>query len=334
MSSEAANMKIGLIGGSGFIGQRLVQYLTMEGHVVKIIDIAEPPVSRPDIAYRNCDVRDLPALTEAIHGQDMVINLAAAHRDDVRPVSLYHDVNVQGAQNVCDAAEACGIDRILFTSSVAIYGLQEGVPDEETPAKPFNPYGETKWNAEKVYETWFRKAPQRRSLFIVRPTVVFGPANRGNVYGLIKQLASGLFIMIGDGENRKSMAYVENVASFLAHLAQERTPGEAIYNYVDKPDFSMNELLRVVRTALGKTGEPKLRLPYFVGMAIASLFDAAAAVTGHNFPISRVRVQKFCANTIFDASRLKHTGFVPPASLSEGLSLTIAQEFPGRSKNP
>jgi nucleoside-diphosphate-sugar epimerase len=333
MGLDVFESKIALIGGSGFIGQRMVRYLTTAGHVVKIIDIAVPPASCPDVAYENCDVRDLPALTEAIRGHDLVINLAAAHRDDVRPVSLYHDVNVQGAQNVCDAAEACGIDRIFFTSSVAIYGLQEGVPDEDTPAKPFNLYGETKWQAEKVYESWLCKAPQQRQLLMVRPTVVFGPGNRGNVYGLIKQLASGFFIMIGDGKNRKSMAYVENIASFLAYLAQNRAPGETIYNYVDKPDFSMNELLRVVRTALGNRSDSKVRLPYFAGMAIASLFDAAAAVTGRNFPISRVRVQKFCANTVFDAQRLSRTGFVPVASLADALSLTIAHEFPGRKQD-
>src|SRR5690606_16739375 len=117
------------------------------------------------------------ALTRALRGHDLVINLAAAHRDDIRPISIYHDVNVQGAQNVCDAAEACGIDRILFTSSVAIYGLQEGVPDEDAPADPFNPYGQTKWEAEKAYDAWFLKAPQHRQLLIVRPTVVFGPGN-------------------------------------------------------------------------------------------------------------------------------------------------------------
>jgi nucleoside-diphosphate-sugar epimerase len=333
MSSETSGMKIALIGGSGFIGQRLVSYLTTDGHVVKIIDIAAPPVSRADIAYENCDIRDLPGLTRAIQGHEVIINLAAAHRDDVRPVSLYHDVNVVGSQNVCDAADACGITSILFTSSVAIYGLQDGVPDEDAPAQPFNLYGKTKWEAEKVYESWFARAPQQRRLQMVRPTVVFGPGNRGNVYGLIKQLASGFFIMIGNGENRKSMAYVDNVVSFLAHLAKDRAIGRAIYNYVDKPDLSMNTLLRVVRTALGKTGEPRLRLPYFAGMALASLFDAAAAITGHSFPVSRVRVQKFCATTVFDAQRLTRTGFVAPVSLADGLSLTIAREFPTPRKN-
>ncbi len=86
---------------------------------------------------------------------------------------------------------------------------------------------------------------------IVRPTVVFGEQNRGNVYNLLRQIASGKFMMIGDGTNRKSMAYVENVAAFLEYsLGFEN--GVHIYNYIDKPDFDMNTLVSKVNKALGK----------------------------------------------------------------------------------
>jgi nucleoside-diphosphate-sugar epimerase len=99
MDSEASDMKIALIGGSGFIGQRTVHYLTTVGHVVKIIGIAVPLASRSNVAYKKiatCATLRLSRLRSAA-----IINLAAARRNDVRPMPLYHDVNVQGAQTFC-----------------------------------------------------------------------------------------------------------------------------------------------------------------------------------------------------------------------------------------
>lgn len=322
-----------LIGGAGFIGRSLVQRLRADGRALRLVDVAKPAALAPDVEFRQTDVRNYDELLEAMRGCDAVINLAAVHRDDVRPISLYTEVNVRGAQNICRAAEALQIRNIVFTSSVAIYGFQEGEPNEDSPAQPFNPYGQTKWEAERVFRAWQSKESLARRLVIVRPTVVFGPENRGNVYSLIAQLASGLFVMVGNGQNRKSMAFVENVSAFIAHVATAKTDeaGVSVYNYVDKPDFNMNELLAVVRQALGKGKPSRLRLPYSLGLAIGAVFDAVARLTGRTFPISKIRVQKFCASTVFRADRLKETSFVPPFDLRAGLMETIAREFKGKA---
>jgi nucleoside-diphosphate-sugar epimerase len=327
MVKVAPGKTVALIGGSGFIGSTLAPLLKAAGYKVRILDITEPAGAAHD-EFALADVRDLGQLSAALDHCDLIVNLAAAHRDDVRPVSLYTEVNVRGAQNVCDAAAQHGIDTIIFTSSVAIYGLQEGEPDESTPAKPFNPYGSTKWAAETVYRDWQSAVPRTRILQIVRPTVVFGPGNRGNVYNLIAQLASGFFVMVGNGKNRKSMAYVGNVAAFLSYIVGvANTPGVSVYNYCDKPDFTMNELLATVRKALGKSGNIRLRIPYPLGMSIGFAFDLIARLTGRGFPISQVRVEKFCASTVFRADRLRETGFTPPFDLTRGLQDTIKAEF-------
>ena len=98
--------KIALIGGSGFIGTKLAADLWHHGYYVSIIDI-QPCKAYPDF-FRTADVRDPDALRAACKDSDVIINLAAAHRDDVRPISLYHDVNVTGAVNVCKIAEELG----------------------------------------------------------------------------------------------------------------------------------------------------------------------------------------------------------------------------------
>jgi len=115
-----------------------------------------------------------PLDLESIGGSDVLINLAAVHRDDVRPLSLYDDVNVGGARSVCEAARKHNITKIIFTSSVAIYGFAAPDTDESGIVDYFNDYGRTKYLAECVYKEWQQEDPDNRSLIIVRPTVIFG----------------------------------------------------------------------------------------------------------------------------------------------------------------
>jgi len=317
--------RIAVLGGSGFIGTRLVRRLLDLGHEVKIFDLEESTVF-PALCSRG-DVRDLDTLRQACEGCDVIVNLAAAHRDDVRPISLYNEVNVGGAENTVQAAADLGIESILFTSSVAIYGFTKVPLGEEAPANPFNPYGQSKWDAEVVLRGW-QEADPARSLVIVRPTVVFGEGNRGNVYNLIRQIASKRFFMVGDGSNRKSMAYVENIAGVLAFLL-ESGPGCHTYNYADKPDFAMYDLVRSIKRSLGHRSDVPLSLPYGLVYAAGGVFDLLAGITKRSFPISRVRVEKFCANTEFKADKIFDRGYKPAVELKTALANTVKAEFGG-----
>jgi nucleoside-diphosphate-sugar epimerase len=323
-----AQTEIALIGGSGFIGRNMARLFEQQSVPYRIIDIAKPEFESRG-RYVHADVQDPGGIREAIRGCNIIVNLAAAHRDDVRPASLYYTTNVDGAKNICDAATALGITRILFTSSVAIYGFLDNEATEETPANPFNHYGKSKWEAEAVFRPWQEEDPAQRALVIVRPCVVFGPENRGNVFNLLAQISGGRFVMVGDGKNRKSMAYVENIAAFLVEATLGMTAGLRILNYADKPDLDMNELLATVRGAFGRPATASLRLPYWLGMTAGTMLDIVARLTGRTFPVSRIRVEKFCANTLVAANRLRESGFHPPYSLRQGLVKTLRHEFPG-----
>jgi nucleoside-diphosphate-sugar epimerase len=316
-------VRIALVGGSGFIGTYLTARLVSAGHDVRIVDKRRSH-TYPELTVE-ADVRDPAALERALHGCDTLYNLAAEHKDNVLPKALYEEVNVGGARNICSMAGDLGINRIIFTSSVAVYGFAPANTDEEGAMNPFNEYGRTKLRAEGYYHEWQASDP-RRSLVIVRPTVVFGPRNRGNVYTLLRQMSSGRFVMVGSGHNVKSMAYVENVAAFLEFLLAAPA-GARIYNYVDKPDLDMNSLVQLVRQTLGLSPGFSIRLPYTIGYAGGLLFDVVAAVTRRELPISAIRVKKFCATTQFCSVRLVSTGFVPPVLLKDGLARTIAHEF-------
>ena len=259
------------------------------------------------------------------------VNLAAEHRDDVRPLSLYDEVNVGGARNVCDLARAKGVEKIIFTSSVAVYGFAPLGTNESGDIAPFNDYGRTKWEAEQIYKEWQSEDPKNRILVIVRPTVVFGERNRGNVFNLLRQIASGKFLMVGNGFNRKSMAYVENVAAFIEYSLDFK-PGVHIYNYIDKPDFTMNGLVAHVNKLLGRFSDTNFRLPFFLGLLVGYGFDLVAKITGKKFPISAIRVKKFCADSVYE-SAVESTGFIPPVPLMDAIEKTVRFEFIEDHKN-
>ena len=319
---------IAIIGGSGFIGTRLSLRLSKAEKVFQIIDKVSSGFF-PEKVLR-ADVRKPFSLTFSTHPVAL-INLAAEHRDDVQPLTLYDEVNINGASNVCDLARAKGVNKIIFTSSVAVYGFAPLGTNESGAITPFNDYGRTKWQAEHVYQQWQAEDPQNRTLVIVRPTVVFGERNRGNVFNLLKQIASGKFIMVGNGLNRKSMAYVENVAAFLEYSLDFK-PGVHIYNYIDKPDFSMNIFVAHVNKLLGRSADITLRLPFSFGLLIGRSFDLLAKITGKKFPISAIRVKKFCANSVYE-SAIDSTGFIPPVPLMEAIEKTVRFEFIEDHKN-
>lgn len=313
-----------ILGGSGFIGTRLEALLTDKHIPFQIGDLQRSEVFPAH--WSHCDVRKGSTVVELIRGAGAVINLAAVHRDDVRPLSLYRETNVEGAAQVCEAARNAGVQKLVFTSSVAIYGFQPNPVDESGPFAPFNEYGRTKLEAEAVYRAWAGENSSR-TLVIVRPTVVFGEGNRGNVYNLMRQIASGRFLMVGEGKNIKSIAYVGNVAAFLLHVLT-LGPGTHIFNYVDGPDMETRVLVQLIRRNFGKE-ENAFRVPRAAALTGGHILDAAARIAGRTFPLSAIRVKKFCESTQFLAERIRPSGFTPPYSLSEGLDRTIQFEFMG-----
>lgn len=354
-------MNITIIGGSGFVGTRLAGRLLEAKHSVRIAD-KRKSAAFPDLWMR-CDIRNgmdgnaefpvsitdeasapgaedearrlqpMHTLVEALSGSDVVINLAAEHRDDVTPRSLYDDVNVLGSRNVCEACSRLGIRRIVFASSVAVYGFAPPGTDEGGNIGYFNDYGRTKFLAEEEYRQWV-KVNAANAVVIIRPSVIFGEDNRGNVYNLLRQIARGRFPMVGRGTNRKSMSYVENVAAFIQFCVEhgDGFPCEALFNYCDEPAYDMNHLVLDCCRTLGKPKKHLLHFPYWLVYLGGLAFDLLALITRRKFAVSAVRVKKFTQDTYFTSSRVGATGFVPPMPLAEGLQRTIEHEF--KDKKP
>lgn len=313
---------ITVLGGSGFIGSSLASKLSFEQVAFDIGDIKQSE-RFPD-KTNILDIRSKQILTSKL-SCDILVNLAAVHRDDVTDPDEYYSTNVEGAKVICQVCEEKGINKIVFTSSVAVYGHVQSGTGEDGVINPSNEYGRTKALAEDVYRDWRDKDPEIRSLIIVRPTVIFGEGNRGNVYNLLNQINSGLFAMIGNGRNKKSMAYVENLSAFLMKCI-ESDEKYSVYNYVDTPDFTMNELVSLVRGKLRGSLSVGIRISKFTGLMVGYVADALA-IAGIKLPISSIRVKKFCESSKFSSAKSELDGFEAPYTLRDGLDRTLEAEF-------
>ena len=316
---------VSIVGGAGFLGTKLSSILRNGDVKHKSFDI-----SFDELSPNFVDVENINSL-DKLKNSSVIINLAAVHRDDIKPISRYDDVNIGGAKNICNCASKYGINTIIFTSSVAIYGFAPKNTGEDGNPNYFNDYGRTKYQAELIYKKWQSENPKDRTLVIIRPTVIFGEGNRGNVYNLLNQIYRKRFVMIGKGDNIKSMAYVDNVASFIKYTLNKNS-GTHIYNYIDKPDLNMNALVRLIRKNLFQKDNVGLRLPRFLGIFLGYFADLISFISRVSLPVSSIRVRKFLSNSMF-SSKISETDFEPPFDLTDGLINTIKYEFIEDNKN-
>lgn len=315
--------KVSIIGGSGFVGTNLCKLLVDKSIAFEILDIK--PSRRYAKNYKFADVTDLNSLRKNLTGS-VVINLAAVHRDDIIDKERYYLTNVLGTKNVAEIAREKKIKKIIFISSSAVYGLSNKSSNEDTVPNPNTEYGKTKLAAEKVLTHW-QKNNKGCVLGIIRSTVIFGEGNRGNVYNLLKSIASGKFIMVGNGKNKKSLAYIENIVPFIFHILSKNFTGKILCNYVDKPDLDMNSLTMYVGKRLKKGEYSQFHLPKWLGLAFGYSVDIISVLLRKKLFISSERIKKFCANTIIESCRENDLSFQRPYTLKEGLNKTLKSEF-------
>jgi hypothetical protein len=121
------------------------------------------------------------------------------------------------------------------------------------------------------------------------------------------------------------MAYVGNIVALIKNRLEKKKLGYHVFNYADKPDFSMVELTQTIEEKM-KIKLPTIKIPYLLGMIGGYGFDFISVLSGKKFSISSVRVQKFCAITQFDSDKV-HSSFKSPFTLKEGLEKTLEHEF-------
>ena len=309
-------MKILVIGSSGFIGKYLCDRLSYYGHKVIGLDI-KVPVKRDILSeFILGNILNPEVVEKAVKEVEAIVLLAAKHHDFGISKDEFFNVNVRGMENILKCASEAGIMKFIFYSTVAVYGKVETFSTEDTPAVPISDYGKSKLAAEGTLREWVSQEP-KREVVIIRPVVVFGPGNFANMYNLIDKIYRGRFIFAGEGQNIKSVAYVENLVEATTFLLERLKPGMEIYNYSDYPQMNTEEIARNIARYLS-CEIPKFKIPLGLAMAAASIFDLMGKITGYNFPITANRIKKFNTPTIYMSDKIRKAGFNPPIELSEG----------------
>lgn len=316
-------MRLIVTGGSGFVGARLCQRLRVGGHDVKNLDV-QPCADAATPTIRG-DIRDYPTCDAALRDVDAVLHLAALYRDDVRPRERYYEVNVEGTRNIARAASGNGVPAIVFTSSFSVYGLDDAGKSEDGALSPVNDYGRSKMAAEQILLDWQRE-DETRSLQMIRPSVIFGEGNRGNVWTLLNEIANGRFALIGRGANRKSVAYVGNVVEFLVALLERPPAHLGLYNYADKPDMTVSELVELAAHTLRRRVR-RIPLPGRAAMLLGYAGDALGSMAGRTLTLNSERIRKFLADTSLPIERVKSSGFIAPFDVRAALVRTIEHDF-------
>lgn len=302
-----------LFGGSGYIGQYIItRFLELNKFEAYIIYDLNPPQyfkELPDnIIFIKCDVKNpIPEFVEKVDGvASWIFNLAAIHREPGHEAHEYFDTNINGAKNINAFAEKTGVLNIFFTSSIAPYGKSLEVSTEDSTPNPVTPYGISKLEAEQIHKNWRNSSPNKR-LIIVRPSVIYGPNDAGNIYRTIKALKKGVFVLPNGGNVIKAYGYVYGLVDSIL-FTLEKLDGEIVYNYAEYPLLNLKEMTLEIKNELHYT-KPTLSLPVEVLTSIASGIQMISKMTGNKSDIHPVRVRKASFPTNIKPKYLIDNGF-------------------------
>jgi nucleoside-diphosphate-sugar epimerase len=314
-----ASERLLVTGATGFVGAAIVKHALASGYRVRAFS------RRPDDAsaaheHVTGDILDARALSAAMQGVDGVIHAAAlAHIFSASPKidRQFELINHTGAANVVHAAVAAGVRRYVLVSSVSVYGRAEQARNEDAACHPDGAYGRSKLRAE--HATIDAVAATGTSVRIVRLSTVYGEQDPGNVSRLIRSIARGRFVWLGDGSNRKSLIYRDDAAA--ACLAALRHPDALPPLNVTAPAVTMNELVSTIALAVGRR-VPGVRIPAALGRWCA----AAGHTIAPRGPVARAAgaIEKWLGNDEYDGRRFEAaTGYRCAVSLNEGIAREV-----------
>lgn len=250
-----------LFGGSGYIGTKLAEFLLQNKvfSTIYISDIKDTILKENEnIIFNRTDVRNPISTSILKHPVQWIFNLAAIHREPGHESKEYFETNIKGAENITLFAKKIGCNHIFFTSSISPYGPTLVRTDESFLPQPNTPYGVSKLNAEYIHKIWAEKSELNR-LIIVRPGVIYGPDDPGNILRMIKAVQKGYFFLPVSPTIKKSYGYVFGLCESIVFMMQ-KSDKIITYNYVEKETLSLGEIIQTINKNLG-TSTKIIRIP-------------------------------------------------------------------------
>jgi UDP-glucose 4-epimerase len=314
-------------GATGAVGPRVVQACQAAGYSVRILS-REPAESLlpSTVDVRIGDVCDAKAVRLAVSGADVVVHLAALlHQFDSTSdlPAQFQRVNVGGTENVTQAAIAAGASRLVFVSTIAVYGPTSGrVVDERVAPQPDTDYGRTKLAAEQVVLS--ATSGGQRIGTVLRAAATYGSRVKGNYRRLAVAIARRRYVALGRNLNRRTLVHDRDLAQAIVLAAAHPAAAGALFNVTDGRIHTLADIVNAIHRAVGR--QPSgFHVPMSVALAGAVLCEGAFRVVGRRPPLTRALLDKYTEDIAVDGDLIQRTlGFVPAIDLDEGWRETMA----------
>jgi nucleoside-diphosphate-sugar epimerase len=320
--------EITVTGGTGFVGRHLIQALLERGDRVRVLALPDEDTTcleHQHVAVYRGDVRFKESLDPPMRGAAGVVHLAGL-MGAWQPAETYWAVNVTGTRNVCEAARAAGVSRIVHMSSSVVYGPGRGTPvDETAPLQPLpDPYPVTKAAGDRLVQQMI--AEQRVPAVIVRPDQIFGPGDQLHFARVADRIRAGRGVVVGTGKNVYPLIYITDaIQGLLLALDHPRASGH-VYNLSHGSPLTQQEYLDAIADEIGAR-RPRLHVPYRALYAAGYLAEAASSLTGSRLrpPTTRFGVAFMGTNGWHAIGKARRDlGFTPRVGLRDGVRLTAA----------
>ena len=296
------NKNIMIVGGSGFIGKHLFSELSKENNIL-IIDLK---IDNLDNQFK-IDIREKIKNFKEFSNIDLIINLAAIHKEPGHKENEYFETNIKGAENVCKFAESIGCKNIIFTSSISPYGIEDKLKDETTIPQPVTPYGSSKLQAEKIHINWQKKDVANRILTIVRPGVVFGKRENANMYRLVKLVHKRFFFYMGNRNTAKASIYVKELVDQIIWVNDKQNKNEleknVLFNATMWPNPTIQEYVKIT-CKVSNISRLIPTVPYTFLLSLSYIFEYFFKLIGKNNLFSPVRLRKLVRSNLIKPSFL------------------------------
>lgn len=321
-------MRTLITGASGLLGGHLITALRQRGddiHALALVDEDTSHLEARNVTIHRGDVRQPETLAPAMRDVDLVFHLAGMMGFWL-PIEDYRAVNVTGTENVCRAALAAGVRRLVHISSWTVYGMNIGQPArEDFPLRPFyEPYAVTKTEGDKLVQRLI--AQEGLPAVIIRPGTFFGPGDRLHFGRMADRVVKGTGIVVGRGDNALPFVYVTDVVQGLM-LASERP--EAVgraFNITNDHPITQEQMLRAIAEELGAQ-PPRIHVPYSALYAASWAAERVEAIvkTGKQPIVTRLGVKLFGTDNRHSIQAARDIiGYAPRTPLREGVRQAAA----------